>query len=86
MSKNFNCSVANWSRGATEPFHTHSADQILVITAGIGSVATEQEEREVTVGDIVHLPAGERHRHGAKKESYISYITITPPGGQVAFG
>lgn len=78
MSKNFKCSVVNCNRGATSGFHTHSADQILIITAGIGIVATEQEEREVTVGDIVYLPGGERHWHGAKKESYMSCVSITP--------
>jgi quercetin dioxygenase-like cupin family protein len=86
MSTYFNCGWRNFSRGATERFHTHTVDQLLIITAGIGIVATEQEEREVTVGDIVHLPAGERHCHGATKESYMSYITITSPGGQVVFG
>ena len=38
-------------------------------------MATKQEEREVTVGDIVYLPAGEKHSHGATKDSYLSYIT-----------
>lgn len=85
MSKNFNCGVVNFGRGATERFHTHTLDQLLIITAGIGMVATEQEEREVTVGDIVYLPAGEKHRHGARKESSMSYIAIGTPGGQVVF-
>ena len=85
MSEYLNCGWRNFSRGATERFHTHSTDQLLIITAGIGIMATEQEEREVTVGDIVHLPAGEKHSHGATKDSYLSYITVTPPGGQVVF-
>ena len=85
MSEYFNCGWRNFSRGATESFHTHSTDQLLIITAGIGIMATEQEERKVTVGDIVHLPAGEKHSHGATKDSYVSYITVTPPGSQAVF-
>jgi len=85
MSEHFNCGWRNFSRGARENFHTHSTDQLLIITAGIGIVATEQEEREVTVGDIVYLPAGEKHCHGATKDSYLSYITVTRPGSQAVF-
>ena len=77
ISKNFNCSVVNFGRGATTGFHAHTSDQILIITSGVGLVATEQEEREVTVGDIVHISAGEKHWHGATKDSYMSHITIT---------
>jgi quercetin dioxygenase-like cupin family protein len=81
-SKNFNCSVVNFHRGATTGWHAHSSDQILVITSGVGVVANENEEREVTVGDVVHISAGERHWHGARKESYMSHITITAAESQ----
>ena len=76
-SLNFNCSIVNFGRRARNKFHAHTSDQILVITSGIGIVATEKEEREVTVGDIIHVPAGEKHWHGARAESYMSHITIT---------
>ena len=75
-SKTFNSSVVNFERGATTGWHTHTSDQILVITSGVGIVANESEEREVTVGDVVHILEGENHWHGAKKESYMSHITI----------
>jgi quercetin dioxygenase-like cupin family protein len=77
LSENFNCSVVNFGRGATTGFHAHTSDQILVITAGVGIVATQEEEREVAVGDVVHISAGEQHWHGASKDSYMSHITIT---------
>ena len=80
-SKNFNSSVVNFGLGATTGWHTHNSDQILVITTGVGMVANESEEREVTVGDVVHIQAGENHWHGAKKESYMSHITITAVDG-----
>ncbi|MCH2318105.1 MAG: cupin domain-containing protein, partial [SAR202 cluster bacterium] len=64
-------------KGATTGWHVHKSDQILVITSGIGIVASETEEREVNVGDVVHIREGENHWHGAKKESYMSHITIT---------
>jgi quercetin dioxygenase-like cupin family protein len=81
-SDNYRCSVVNFGRGATTGWHAHTCDQILVITAGAGVVATEQEEREVTVGDVVHIKAGERHWHGSKANTTMSHITITTPGAE----
>ncbi len=81
-SENYRCSVVNFSRGATTGWHAHTCDQILVITAGSGIVATEEEEQEVTVGDVVHIKAGERHWHGAKANTTMSHITITTAGGE----
>jgi quercetin dioxygenase-like cupin family protein len=46
-------------------------------------VATETEEREIAVGDIAHIKAGERHWHGAKSDSPMSHITVTVPGSQL---
>ena len=82
MANDFTCGIVNFSRGARNKLHTHTSDQILVITSGIGIVATQGEEREVTVGDIIHIPAGEVHRHGARQESYMSHITITSKDNQ----
>ena len=58
ITTNLSCAIVNFSRGIKNKFHTHSSDQVLVITAGIGIVANEQEEREVTVGDVILIPAG----------------------------
>ena len=77
----YNAIVVNFSKGATTGFHVHSSDQILVITAGVGIVATEHEEREVAVGDIAHILAGENHWHGAKKDSTMSHISILTATG-----
>jgi quercetin dioxygenase-like cupin family protein len=45
-------------------------------------VATEHEQREIRVGDVVHIKAGERHWHGAKADSMMGHITITAVGSQ----
>ena len=57
-----------------------------MITSGRGIVATEKEEREVTVGDVVHIKAGERHWHGAKADTTMGHITITAVGSQATRG
>ena len=85
-SDNFRCSVVNFRAGATTGWHTHDCDQILVVTSGKGRVATAAEEREITVGEIVHIKAGERHWHGATANSTMSHITVTIPGSKSTHG
>jgi quercetin dioxygenase-like cupin family protein len=85
-SNDFRCNVVNFREGATTGWHTHTCDQILVVTSGRGVVATEQEEREINVGDIVHIKAGERHWHGAQKDSPMSHITVTVVGSRSDHG
>ena len=80
QSNDFRCSVVNFKIGATTGWHAHDSDQLLVVTAGKGFVATESEQREITVGDVVHIPAGERHCHGATASSTLSHITVTTVG------
>jgi quercetin dioxygenase-like cupin family protein len=74
--------VVNFRVGATTGWHVHDCDQILVVTAGKGIVASETEEREIAVGDVVHIKAGERHWHGARADSPMSHITVTAAGGK----
>ena len=83
-SDDYRCNVVNFGRGATTGWHTHNCDQILVVTSGRGMVATDNEEREITVGDVVHIKAGERHWHGAKADSPMSHITVTTAGSRSA--
>jgi len=85
-SGNYNCSVVNFSQGCTTGWHTHNCDQVLIVTSGSGMVATEHEEREINVGDVVHIKAGERHWHGAKPDTTMGHITITLVGSQATHG
>ena len=86
-SKNYNCSVVNFSQGCTTGWHTHDCDQILVATSGSGMVALDGgAPKEINIGDVVHIKAGERHWHGAKANSTMGHITITLVGGQAKWG
>jgi quercetin dioxygenase-like cupin family protein len=75
--------IVNFGKGVRNKFHTHSGDQILIITAGKGIVATETEEKAVTVGDVVLFPAGEKHWHGATQDSELSHITVQIKGSKM---
>jgi len=79
-SKFFNFAVVNFSAGAKNKFHIHSSDQILYVTSGKGIVADAKKENVVTQGTTIHIPAGEKHWHGATDDSSFSHITITAVG------
>jgi quercetin dioxygenase-like cupin family protein len=66
--------------GARNKLHTHTTDQILIVTAGQGIVATEHEERSVQAGDVAYIPAGERHWHGAKPGTDMTHLAILGAG------
>ena len=72
--------LVNFSPGAVNMLHAHTSDQVLYITKGTGIVASENEEITVTPGTIIFIPAGEKHWHGAMKNTTFSHIFISPPG------
>jgi quercetin dioxygenase-like cupin family protein len=77
MSKFFNVSLVTFAPGARNKFHAHTTDQVLIVTAGKGIVATENEQIIVTTGDVIQFPAGEKHWHGATKDSSFAHIYFT---------
>src|SRR5258708_7122069 len=76
QSANFNCSIVNFSQGCNTGWHVHDCDQILVVTSGSGWVATETERREIKVGDVAHVKAGEPHWHRAQAHTPNGHIPL----------
>ena len=71
--------------GCRNNWHIHHADagggQILVCTAGEGWYQEEGKPvRELVPGTVVVVPAGVKHWHGAKADSWFSHIAIEVPG------
>ena len=75
-SQSFNFSIVNFTAGSRNKFHEHTSDQILIVTEGTGVVATDTEQRTVSAGDVVLIPAGENHWHGAPGATPMSHLTI----------
>jgi quercetin dioxygenase-like cupin family protein len=82
-SKEFDVSVVNFGKGVRNKFHAHDSEQILVVTSGKGMIATETEERVIAAGDIVLIRAGEKHWHGATKDSEFSHIYVNRSGSKL---
>ncbi len=81
-SQEYAIKVVNFGRGVRLKFHAHDSEQILIVTDGKGIVATEQEERVVVPGDVILIPAGEKHWHGAMSDSEFSHIFIYRRGSK----
>ena len=78
-SNYFNLAVVNFSAGARNKMHIHSSDLVFV-TAGKGIIATEARQEVISVGDVVHITAEEKHWHGATPDSSFSHIALTAKG------
>src|SRR5688572_21146615 len=66
--------------GARTAWHSHPAGQILIVTAGIGRVQRWGERiEEIRTGDVVRIPAGQKHWHGASPQASMTHIAITEP-------
>ncbi len=79
---NFNFGIVAFDAGSRNKFHKHSGDQILIITEGTGKVVSDTETLTVTEGDVVMIPAGENHWHGAPDSTSMAHITVTVKGSQ----
>src|SRR5437667_11498755 len=65
--------------GRTIP-HIHEQDQVLHIIEGQGIVATETEKLLVSIGDVITIPAGNWHWHGATRNTAMCHISMKRPG------
>lgn len=63
--------------GARTAWHTHPAGQTLIVTFGRGRVQRDGGPvEEISQGDVVWFPAGEKHWHGADADTAMSHIAI----------
>ena len=71
--------------GCRNNWHVHTAKkgggQILICTAGEGWYQEwGQPARRLKPGDVVNIPTGVKHWHGATKDSWFQHIAIAVPG------
>lgn len=74
--------------GCRNNWHIHHAStgggQILLATAGSGWYQAEGEETVILEpGVVVQVPAGKKHWHGAKADSWFTHIAVEVPGEDI---
>ena len=64
--------------GARTAWHTHPLGQTLIVTAGCGLVQRWDDDfiKEIHPGDVVWIPPGEKHWHGATATTAMTHIAI----------
>ncbi|MFZ0520083.1 MAG: cupin domain-containing protein [Candidatus Acidiferrales bacterium] len=69
--------VVTFEPGARSAWHTHPLGQILIVTAGVGRVqAWGGPIQEIRTGDVVRIPPGAKHWHGASPTTSMTHIAI----------
>jgi 4-carboxymuconolactone decarboxylase len=63
--------------GARTAWHTHPLGQTLIVTAGTGRVQRWGDPvEEIRQGDVVWIPPGQKHWHGAAPNTAMTHIAI----------
>ena len=63
--------------GARTNWHTHPLGQTLYVISGVGRVQTKGGPiREIRPGDVVWIPPGEKHWHGASPANGMTHIAM----------
>jgi quercetin dioxygenase-like cupin family protein len=73
-------SVANvtFAPGARNSWHIHEVGQVLLATAGNGFYQENgKTAQKLTAGDVVNIPAGIKHWHGAAPNSWFAHIAVS---------
>ena len=63
--------------GARTHWHSHPVGQALFVVSGRGRIQLwGKPVQEILPGDVVTIPAGEKHWHGAAPETAMTHIAI----------
>ncbi len=69
--------IVTFEPGARTAWHTHPLGQTLIVTSGLGWVRSWGGQIEdVRPGDIVWIPPGEKHWHGATPTTAMTHLAI----------
>lgn len=63
--------------GARTAWHTHPLGQTLIVTSGVGRAQRwGGPVEEIRPGDVVWIPPGEKHWHGASPTTAMTHIAV----------
>ena len=76
-----NSANVTFEPGCRNNWHIHhKGGQILLVTSGRGYYQEwGKPAQELKAGDVVNIPAGVKHWHGAASDSWFAHIAIAVP-------
>lgn len=73
-----NGGIVTFEPGARTAWHSHPLGQTLFVTSGVGLVQHwEGEIQEIRPGDVVWIPPGVKHWHGAAPAVGMSHLAFS---------
>ncbi len=70
--------TVTFEAGARTAWHAHPRGQVLIVTAGVGRVQQWGDGvQEIRTGDVVRIPAGQKHWHGASPRASMTHIAVS---------
>ena len=72
-----NSSRVTFEPGARTAWHTHPLGQTLYVISGVGRVQAKGGPiREIRPGDVIWIPPGEKHWHGASPTNAMTHVAM----------
>ena len=69
--------LVTFTPGARTAWHTHPRGQTLYVISGVGWAQKEGEPAQaIQAGDVVVIPAGENHWHGAQADHILTHLAM----------
>ncbi len=78
-SRQFRISEMTFRDGTRTKLHVHDSEQVILVTAGQGIVASADAEQRIAAGDVAVIPAGEAHWHGSIRGEAVTQWSILGP-------
>ena len=71
------CTCVTFEPGARTAWHTHPLGQTLIVVAGCGRAQrVGGPVEEIRPGDVIWIPPGEKHWHGAAPTTALTHIAM----------
>ena len=65
--------------GSEQVVHSHRPEQVYVVVAGEGRMHVGKEKRDVSAGDVVHIPPNAEHGIRNTSDETLEYVSAATP-------
>jgi mannose-6-phosphate isomerase-like protein (cupin superfamily) len=76
---NLSIQISSVPIGSEQPLHAHEPEQCYYVIKGKGLMIIEDETREVSAGDAIHIPSNKKHGIKNIGAEALEYLTANSP-------
>jgi mannose-6-phosphate isomerase-like protein (cupin superfamily) len=78
-TRNLSIQISSVPVGSEQPVHAHEPEQCYYVIKGKGLMIIEDETREVSPGDAIHIPSNKKHGIKNIGDEALEYLTANSP-------